>query len=92
MNYYETKNGMQQVGYDGKDTNDLKPICELKPFDRVLVRDKSGFSWDIDIFRCLVNYTHFCFRASWQQCIPYNEETKDLLGTSNDCPAKYKTW
>jgi hypothetical protein len=24
------------------------------------------------------------------KCIPYNEETKDLLGTANDCPEKYK--
>jgi hypothetical protein len=28
----------------------------------------------------------------FSQCIPYNEETKYLLGTADDCPDKYKTW
>jgi len=27
---------------------------------------------------------------SWDECLPYNDETKHLVGTTNDVPEKYK--
>ena len=29
---------------------------------------------------------------TWSMCIPYNEDTKHLIGTTNDCEEFYKTW
>lgn len=28
----------------------------------------------------------------WKQCISYNDETKHLVGTKEDCPEFYKWW
>ena len=33
-----------------------------------------------------------CITGAYMQCIPYNEDTKHLLGTTNDCPEYYKWW
>lgn len=37
-------------------------------------------------------YNVTCVTCKWMQCIPYNEETKHLLGTTYDCPEYYKWW
>lgn len=66
----------------------------LKPFDKVLVRDYSSDTWTIDLFS-YKNDNEKDIRVLsywWQQCIPYNEETKHLLGTKEDCPDYYKWW
>lgn len=69
-------------------------IYSLKPFDKVLVRDSNGEFWNINLFshynKMYKAYT--TIRGAWEQCIPYNEETKHLVGTTNDCPEYYKTW
>ena len=33
-----------------------------------------------------------CSSDYWKQCIPYNDETKNLVGIDNDCPEYYKWW
>ena len=33
-----------------------------------------------------------CLDSYLQMCIPYNDETKHLIGTTNDCPDYYKWW
>ena len=61
--------------------------CELKPFDKVLVRDDDGDHWRIDLFaREEVEFTYrfICMVDKWKQCLPYNDQTAHLLGTSND--------
>ena len=65
----------------------------LQPFDKVLVRDSSCGVWGVDIFGYL-NDKHSCCYCSvrWNQCIPYNEETKHLVGTTDNCPEFYKWW
>ena len=71
-------------------------IATLKPFDKVLVRDKNRQEWCISLFsHCngLEVYKHSCINGSgYAQCIPYNEDTKHLLGTTNDCEDYFKTW
>ena len=71
-------------------------INTLKPFDKVLVRDKNRQGWCISFFsHCngLETYKYSCINDSgYAQCIPYNEDTKHLLGTTNDCDDFYKTW
>lgn len=68
----------------------------LKPFDKVLVRDFLSDEWMGDFFeKILENDIHYnvtCVTCRWAQCIPYNEETKHLLGTREDCPEYYKWW
>lgn len=63
----------------------------FEPFDKVLARDSSSEVWLPDFFYSSSPYIPIqCFGASWQQCIPYNEETKHLVGTKEDCPEYYK--
>ena len=66
----------------------------LHPFDKVLVRDNLLSKWRPDFFGFLVQNENYiiCAGSFWYQCIPYNEETKHLLGTTNDCPEYYKWW
>lgn len=63
---------------------DLKPKVELKPFDKVLVRDFSRDKWSISFFSFKKEDWYVCINhCSWNQCIPYigNES---LLGTTNN--------
>ena len=78
-----------------KQIEDIKPKCTLQPFDKVLTRDSDSSNWQINLFCSYnknVNCKYICFFLAFRQCIPYNNETKNLLGTSNDAPEKYKTW
>ena len=63
----------------------------LQPFDKVLVRDYPKEYWRVDIFGFMIDEITCCTTA-WRCCIPYNEETKHLLGTKEDCPDYYKWW
>ena len=70
-------------------------INELKPFDKVLVRDTNYNNWRCGFFDSISGIHDFKFRTTSSintQCIPYNDETKHLVGTTNDCPEYYKTW
>lgn len=69
----------------------------LQPFDKVLVRDNSLSCW-----RCAF-YSHLreideslCRYAASERdylcCIPYNDKTKHLLGTSDEAPEYYRYW
>lgn len=64
---------------------DLKPKIELKPFDKVLVRDYDNEVWRGNLFS---NYTsdgsYGCVCGAYNQCIPYNEKTAKLIGTTNN--------
>ena len=67
-----------------KEVVDLKPNVELKPFDKVLVRDFSNDKWSISFFSFKKEDCYVCINhCSWNQCIPYigNES---LLGTTKD--------
>lgn len=58
---------------------------EFKPFDKVLTRDNFTKIWYADIFSHLdKNGSYICVGNTWDECIPYNEETAHLLGTKND--------
>ena len=65
----------------------------LQPFDRVLVRDEDCY-WTADLFSHIDDSLGrvCCSWYSWKQCVPYNEETKHLVGTREDCPEYYKWW
>lgn len=66
-----------------------KPKCEFKPFDKVLVRDNDKEVWRATIFSHFENnpehlFKFVCIGESWQYCIPYNEQTAHLLGTTEN--------
>ena len=69
-------------------------VNTLQPFDKVLVRDNPLSKWRPDFFGFLVPHEKYiiCASSFWYQCIPYNEETKHLLGTTDKCPEYYKWW
>lgn len=71
-------------------------VNTLQPFDKVLVRDFLSDNWMADFFERIdendVHYNVTCVTSHWEQCIPYNEETKHLLGMREDCPEYYKWW
>ena len=63
-----------------------KQEYEFKPFDRVLVRDGNDGCWHADIFshKNKDRGRYYCTGYEWRQCIPYNEQTAHLLGTTNN--------
>lgn len=60
--------------------------CPFKEGDKVLVRDTGTF-WRFDKFRFYNEgeyYPYVCFSATHRQCIPLNEHTWKLLGTTDE--------
>ena len=68
----------------------------LKPFDKVLVRDTADFSWACDLFSYIldgdVEYKYKGVGCLNKYCIPYNDDTKHLIGTTDEAPEFYKYW
>lgn len=67
----------------------------LQPFDKVLVRDEKHEIWTGQIFSHINkecnNYKFICLAPyGWKKCIPFNEETKHLVGTANEVPEFYR--
>lgn len=66
---------------------DLKPKCEFKPFDNVLVRHQKTEEWRANIFSHTDKTDEYldyvCVNGRWEFCIPYigNES---LLGTTDN--------
>lgn len=64
---------------------DLKPKVELKPFDKVLIRDFESQAWQVSLFGYKDSDSYYCCNGcGWNQCIPYNEKTAHLLGTTGE--------
>ena len=67
----------------------------LQPFDRILVRDHNDETWSCNFFshiREVVVYKFTTITSSYKQCIPYNDETKHLAGTTEEAPEYYRYW
>ena len=67
----------------------------LKPFDRVIVREERNKIWKCDYFsnyRPDYVYKYLCIGSNHIYCIPYNDETKHLVGTKDEAPDFYKYW
>ena len=64
---------------------DLKQKVELKPFDKVLVRNDKEDQWSANIFSYQVrDNMYYCLgECYWRYCIPY-EGNEHLLGTTKD--------
>ena len=66
----------------------------FKPFDKVLARVGKYNDWFAVFFSHIDDSIGrvCCSGYSWKQCIPYNDETKHLVGARDDCPEFYKWW
>lgn len=64
----------------------------LKPFDRVLVRDGNNSYWRCNFLSHRIGNMACCTSSIWKQMIPYNEETKHLIGTTDMPDEKYIWW
>lgn len=66
----------------------------LKPFDRVIARlDEQGL-WCCELFSFIEDETSLIkgCGAYYRHCIPYNDDTKHLIGTSKEAPEYYRYW
>ena len=67
----------------------------LQPFDKVLAKDSSTSLWKIELFSHMIKSKVFscvCIHTNFMYCIPYNDDTKHLLGTTDEAPEFYKYW
>lgn len=85
--YSKFKEGITAIDLDAekKIIVNLKHKCEFKPFDKVVVRCGKADKWSIDFFSYKVSNGYICTGDAWfGYCLPYNEETAHLLGTTDD--------
>ena len=86
---------------DQRDWSKFKPKKDrfdphtLNAFDKVLFRDSIDKPWTCGIFSH-ANFEFFhpfkvgCCSYKW--CIPYNEDTKHLVGSQEEAPEYYRYW
>lgn len=71
-------------------------INTLQPFDKVLVRDGDNERWRCSIFSYIYkpsnNRDVYVCACHWNQCVPYNKDTRHLIGTKEMPIEKYITW
>ena len=68
----------------------------LKPYDKVLVRDSCNNTWYCGFFSHIAVFDdvyRYCTEMKpYEKCIPYNNDTKYLLGTIGEAPEYYRYW
>ena len=79
--------------------NPKKPKFDPKtfqPFDKVLVRDINSEKWKIQLFSHIIKdcfpYEYHCIDSCYNFCIPNNDDTKHLVGTTDEAPDFYRYW
>ena len=70
----------------------------LKPFDRVLCQPDNFSKWQCNLFSHIhpdyknLDYPVHGMTNTFMYCIPYNDETKHLLDTTDEAPEFYRYW
>ena len=68
----------------------------LKPFDKVLVKCGKSESWKVQLFSHIIEdeklYPYVCIAYNYEYCIPFNDDTKHLVGTKEEAPEFYRYW
>ena len=67
----------------------------LQPFDKVLTRNISSECWSIQFFSYIIKNEKVhpvCIAFNYKYCIPYNDDTKHLIGTTDEAPEFYRYW
>lgn len=73
---------------------DPKTLC---PFDKVLARDEESEYWECAFFSRIrgeegIVYKYVTSNDRYKCCIPYNDDTKHLVGTKDKAPEFYRYW
>lgn len=93
--YQSNKNSNSFLDLFFSETKEHFDPHTLKPFDRVLVRNFRAYKWKCEHFSyfkegddypCMYSFNSYAF------CIPYNDDTKHLVGTSDEAPEYYRYW
>lgn len=97
---------MKEAGYKWNDeTKTLEKLVEhrfdpktLKPFDKIIARlDEHGI-WCCEWFSFIDSFIEENITlikgcgAYYRNCVPYNDDTKHLVGTTDDAPEYYRYW
>ena len=105
--FFDNYNGAECVIFPSKDQRDWSKFeapwykkekfdpNTLKSFDRVLVRDYNNMEWSCDILSHIKQEDPFPYvgiGSEWKCCIPYNDDTKHLVGTTDAAPEFYRYW
>lgn len=69
----------------------------LRPFDKVLVRDAYEELWGCTFYSHKrgdgdIDYKYCTTSSVYEYCIPYNDDTKHLVGTAEEAPEFYRYW
>lgn len=76
-------------------------IMTLKPFDKVLVRNWKAAKWRCDHFSYFTHFEEYgisrymaaaSYSTTYKFCVPYNDDTKHLVGTTDEAPEYYRYW
>ena len=62
----------------------------LQPFDKVVIW--SDGIWCCDFFSSPCGGTYLCVGCLAVKVMPYNDETKHLIGTTDEAPEYYRYW
>lgn len=93
---------MKEAGYKwNNETKTLEKLVKhkfdpktLKSFDKVIVKGPDS-KWVCGIFSYYDKekfMPYICVEWFYDICIPYNDDTKHLLGTNNEAPEYYRYW
>ena len=67
----------------------------LQPYDKVLAKFKKEDDWRCTFFshiRRNAVYKYAATDCAYKYCIPYNDDTKHLVGTFEEAPEFYRYW
>lgn len=68
----------------------------LKLFAKVLAKCNDSASWKVQIFSHIIEddkiCPYVCISYNYKYCIPYNNDTKHLVGTTEEAPEYYRYW
>lgn len=105
--FYYADEGEECLLFPSKDQRDWSKFTDpwykkekfdpktLKPFDKVMVRDDHNEVWFCTIFSHQGGdwgYPYNTSSGTYFCCIPYNDETKHLVGTIREAPEFYRYW
>ena len=70
----------------------------LKPFDKIIARVDEHGIWCCEWFSFIDSFIEEDITlikgcgAYYRNCVPYNDETKHLIGTTDEAPEYYRYW
>ena len=90
---------IKEAGYNWdekkKELKKIQPhydISNFNPFDKVLVRYDDSCTWGVSFLGRYDGMFICCSNICFTQCIPFNDDTKHLLGTTDMCDEMYINW